>query len=140
MRKNPKWGWIALAAVLVLAFVASQVINPSESGESPTFSQFLDDLEAGEVESVVIDSEDGTLEVVPAPAAQLDAEYETDYAYGYEETLIRQLRDDDVPFEVDSGGGGSVLGWLFYLLPAILFLLFWRWLARRLDELRPNAS
>ncbi len=137
MSRDLKRVLIGLASVLVLAFFAQQLVSPGES-EGPTFSEFLDELERGEVESVAIDAGRGELEVVPGPGATVEEQYETDYPYGYDEALVKQLRAKDVPFEVDSGGGGSVASWVVYLLPLAIFGLFWRWLARRLAELAPR--
>jgi hypothetical protein len=48
-----KWAGVVLG-VLVVAFFAQRLIDPPDSGDDATFSEFLDQVEAGEVESVTL--------------------------------------------------------------------------------------
>jgi ATP-dependent Zn protease len=133
MGKILKWAGIVFG-VLVVAFVLQYVTYGGTDSDDPTLSEFLDRLEIGEVASVTLVPRREELEVTPGPGSDSGDEYEVAYTEEYAGPLIDELRREDVPFEVDQGGGAAA-SWFIYLLPFALFVGFWLWLARRLDQL-----
>jgi hypothetical protein len=132
-----KIAWIVVG-VLVLAFFAARLISPDDSVEEDqvSYREFVERIPvAGEVESVEIDEYDGVLEVTPGPRADDDEEYEVGYLTDSGESLTTLLDQNEIPYEVRTGSGGSIVSWFFYLLPAALFGAFWFWLSRRLNRL-----
>jgi cell division protease FtsH len=117
--------------VVVLAFFARELIAPSAEEEVPTYSEFLTQVEEGDVESVSLMTEDNTIEVDPAdPGAQ---PYETAYPSNTEPVLISNLEEKDVAIEVEGKGGGGIFTALIYVLPFLLFLVFWLFLINQMQ-------
>jgi cell division protease FtsH len=133
MGKFLKWAGIVFA-VLVVVFVVQYVTYGGTDSDDPTLSEFLDRLEAGEVASVTLVPRREELEVTPGPGSDSADEYEVAYPDDYSGPLIAELRSEDVAFEVDRSKGAAA-SWFVYLLPFAIFVGFWLWLARRLDQL-----
>lgn len=130
-------GKIALIAlgVLVVLFFAQRLIAPEDSDDPDVgYGEFLELVaDTGEVESVEIDQFRARLEVTPGPQAEESEEYEVAYLEDAGESLVALLDENEVPYEIESGGGNAA-SWFVYLLPFALFGAFWLWLARRLDR------
>ncbi len=119
---------ILLALLIVLA-IARLVTQPAEES-SPTYTEFQEQVSAGEIEAVTIKTEDNTIEVQPAEPGS--APYETAYPDNTERELIDDLESEQVAIEVE-GLGGSTLGTiLLYTLPFVLFIFLWIFLMRRM--------
>ncbi len=117
--------------VVVLAFFAQRLISPGQEEKVPTYSEFLAQVEADDVESVTINTEDNTLDVNPAAAGAQP--YETGYPDNTEQSLVNTLEVAEIPIEVKGKGGGGVLGALVYILPFILFLGFWLFIINQMQ-------
>jgi hypothetical protein len=131
-----KIAWVVVG-VLVVAFLLQRMIAPADSDQDEiTYPEFVERVGvAGEVASVEIDEYQGELEVTPGPRSDETDLYEVGYVTDGGESLVALLDENGIPYEVRSGGGGSVARWSLYLLPLLLFGAFWYWLARRLDRL-----
>jgi cell division protease FtsH len=117
--------------VIVLAFFARELITPGDERQAPTYSDFLAQVEQGDVESVALKTEDNTIEVTPAePGAQ---PYQTAYPDNTEQTLLDTLRDQDIAIEVEGKGGGGLLGALVYVLPFVLFIFLWLFIINQMQ-------
>lgn len=141
MSRTAKIVWIVIG-VLVVLFLAQRLISPAdEDGSELAYSEFLQEVsEPSTVEAVEIDRERGELIVTPGPNAREPDEYEVEYLDDTGELLVERLEQAGIPFEVDSGYGGSVASFGLYLLFPALFAAFWYWLARRLDRLQPDED
>ena len=74
--------------VVVLAFFAQRLINTGTSEKPPTYSEFLTQLQSGDLKSVVLKTKDNTIVVT-----QRDGKtYETGYTDGGADRLVGQLR------------------------------------------------
>jgi len=133
IRTIAKWAGVALG-VLVLAFIAQRIIDPPSADDSRTFSEFLDQVDAGEVESVTFVPSREELEVEPGPGAESDDEYEVGYPVADSGALIEDLRADGVPLDVETNPG-TAANLVVYLIPFALYIAFWVWLAGRLRGL-----
>jgi cell division protease FtsH len=117
--------------VIVLAFFARELITPGDQRPAPTYSDFLSQVEQGDVESVVLQTEDNTIEVTPAePGAQ---PYETAYPDNTEQPLLNTLRAQDIAIEVEGKAGGGLLGALVYVLPFVLFIFLWLFIINQMQ-------
>lgn len=58
--KMPRWGLAALAAVII-AVLAYPLLFPQESGQELTFSEFRAEVEAGNVESLEYNNNNGDI-------------------------------------------------------------------------------
>ena len=76
--------------VIVLAFFASKLISNQDQAKPANFSQFLAQLDNGEIRDVTLRTKDNSMEV------RLDREEKNKYTIGYDrdygEVLINQLR------------------------------------------------
>ncbi len=126
----------AILLVLVLAFFASRLIDPSEQSSEPTYDQFLTQVERAPetIERVTLDPEDTEAEVVERDGS----EYAAGYPPSSEESLVNALRRQGIQTDVESRDGSNVASWIAYLLPFLLFFGFWLLLMRRERE-RPGS-
>jgi cell division protease FtsH len=120
--------------VVVLAFFAQKLISPGTHTHSPNYSGFLTQIDNGQVKSVQINTKDNTIDVTPTPAAQPDnKKYTTAYPDNTEQNLINQLRQHSVPIDVKGKGGSGWLSVLTYVLPFVIFLLFWLFIINQMQ-------
>ena len=63
--------------VVVLALFAQSLISPQNQPEPPTYSEFLQEVDGGQVASVTINTKDNTIEV--DPKASSEETYDTAY-------------------------------------------------------------
>jgi cell division protease FtsH len=120
--------------VVVLAFFAQKLISPGTHTHAPNYSGFLTQIDNGQVKSVTINTKDNTIDVTPTPNAQPDnKKYTTAYPDNTEQNLINQLRDHSVPIDVKGKGGSGWLSVLTYVLPFVIFLLFWLFIINQMQ-------
>jgi cell division protease FtsH len=115
--------------VVVLAFFAQHLINPGNREETPSYSDFLTQVDSHQIEEVTVNTKDNTLTVKP----RNHDEYETGYPDNTEESLINRLERNDVNTEVKGKGGSSLLSLLTYILPFLLFFAFWIFLMNQMQ-------
>src|ERR671915_153152 len=125
--------------VVVLAFFAQKLISPGEREKSPNYTQFLAQVDQGDIKSVTVNTKDNTLDVeVRKDARMVDEDlrgkkYETAYPDNTEQNLVNTLRQNNVPIEVKGKGGGGWLSVLTYVLPFVIFLLFWLFIINQMQ-------
>jgi cell division protease FtsH len=123
--------------VVILAFVAQRVISPDDGEKPPTYNEFLQQVEKGEIKEVTINTKDNSLDVAEQPAAGSDAEtgekFETGYPPNTEQNLQNQLVTNDVAVTVKGKGGSSLVSMLTYILPFLLFIGFWIFLMNQMQ-------
>ncbi len=129
MRRFFRSAAFPILIVVVLAFFAQHLINPGNREETPTYSDFLTQVESRQIEDVTVNTKDNTLTVKP----RNHDEYETGYPDNTEESLINTLRRNGVNTEVKGKGGSSLLSLLTYILPFLLFFAFWIFLMNQMQ-------
>jgi len=117
--------------VVVLAFFAQKLISPDEPEKVPTYSEFLVQVEQGQVKSVTLNTKDNSIDVTPT--SQQAKKYETAYPDNTEQNLVNELRAERVPIEVKAKGGGGWVSTLTYVLPFVIFLLFWLFIINQMQ-------
>jgi cell division protease FtsH len=117
--------------VVVLAFFAQRLINPSDKEEAPTYNEFVQQVESGQIDEVTFNTKDNTLDVKEADGD----EYETGFLDSGDSQVQLQntLQQNDVPYEVKGKGGGGLLSILTYILPFLLFFAFWIFLMNQMQ-------
>ncbi len=136
MKRFFKSAAFPILLVIVLAFVAQRVISPDTGPEPPTYNQFLQQVEKGQVSEVNIKTKDNTLEVTEskaAPGEESGQKFDTGYPPGTEQSLLNQLDQNDVAVTVEGSGGGGILSMLIYVLPFLLFFGFWIFLMNQMQ-------
>ncbi|MBD0283218.1 MAG: ATP-dependent metallopeptidase FtsH/Yme1/Tma family protein, partial [Thermoleophilaceae bacterium] len=115
--------------VVVLAFFAQKLINPGNEQREPNYSQFLTQVEQGRVQSVTLNTKNNRIDV----ELKGGTKYETAYPDNTEQNLVNQLRAEDVPIDVKAKGGSGWLTALTYILPFVIFLLFWLFIINQMQ-------
>jgi len=120
---------------VVLAFFAQRIISPSNEQAVTTYPQFLQQVNDGQVKSAVLNTKDNTIEVEKQPTGpgSQGEKYTTGYLDNTEPGLLTELRAENVPFEVRGKGGGGWLSVLTYVLPFVIFLLFWLFIINQMQ-------
>jgi cell division protease FtsH len=122
--------------VVVLAFFAQKLISPGDRDKVPTYSEFKQQVEKGQVESVTINTKDNTIDVKPKGD---EKKYETAYPDNTEQSLVALLEDANKPggavseIQVKGKGGGGWLTVLTYVLPFVIFLFFWLFIINQMQ-------
>jgi cell division protease FtsH len=115
--------------VVVLAFFAQKLISPGTREHVPTYSEFLSQVDEGQVKSVTIQTKDNTLDV----ELKSGRKYQTAYPDNTEPQLVKTLREDQVAFDARGKGGGGWITVLTYVLPFVIFLLFWLFIINQMQ-------
>ncbi|HEV3376851.1 MAG TPA: ATP-dependent metallopeptidase FtsH/Yme1/Tma family protein, partial [Thermoleophilaceae bacterium] len=115
--------------VVVLAFFAQRLISPSDRNPDPVYSEFLAQVEDGRVQEVTLNTKNNRLDV------ELDngRNYQTAYPDNTEQHLVNTLRDQEVQVDVKQKGGSGWLTALTYILPFVIFLLFWLFIINQMQ-------
>jgi cell division protease FtsH len=117
--------------VVVLAFFAQRLISPSEGTEPPTYNEFLQQVNSGQIEEVTFNTKDNVLNVKETNGD----EYETGFldSADSQAQLQNTLERQDVKYDIKGKGGSSLLSLLTYILPFLLFFAFWIFLMNQMQ-------
>jgi len=117
--------------VVVLAFFAQRLISPSEGTEPPTYNEFLQQVDSGQIEEVTFNTKDNVLNVKETNGD----EYETGFldSADSQAQLQNTLERQDVKYDIKGKGGSSILSLLTYILPFLLFFAFWIFLMNQMQ-------
>jgi cell division protease FtsH len=117
--------------VVVLAFFAQRLINPSNDGPKYDYSTFQQDLREDNVRSAVVKTKDNTIELtLRSPANQ---KHEVGYVPEDGNELIDQLTTARVNFDVEGKKSNGWLSLLTYVLPFLIFIGFWIFLMNQVQ-------
>jgi cell division protease FtsH len=115
--------------VVVLAFFAQKLISPSGKTEPPPYSQFITQVERGQVESATLSTKNNRVDVELKDGTK----YQTAYPDNTEQSLVNQLRAENARVDVKPKGGSGWLTALTYILPFVIFLLFWLFIINQMQ-------
>src|ERR687896_308119 len=115
--------------VVVLAFFAQRLISPSDRTPDPVYSEFLAQVEEGKVKDVTLNTKNNRLDV----ELTNDRKYQTAYPDNTEQNLVNQLQAEGVEINVKQKGGSGWLTALTYILPFVIFLLFWLFIINQMQ-------
>ncbi len=115
--------------VVVLAFFAQKLISPGNQTKDPNYSQFLTQIEDGSVKDVTLSTKNNRIDV----ELKSGKKYQTAYPDNTEQNLTNQLRAENVPITVKPKGGSGWLTALTYILPFVIFLLFWLFIINQMQ-------
>ena len=115
---------------MLLAFVAQKLVtSSSQPSDTPTFTGFQQDLAAGKVSRVTMQTKDQNLEV----ALKDGKTYVTGYPDNYGAQVTDAVDTAKVPFVVEGRGGSAWWGFLITLAPFVLFFVFWIFLMNQMQ-------
>ncbi len=115
--------------VVVLAFFAQKLISPGARTPVPNYSGFEAQVNQGKIKSVTIQTKDNTIDV----DLKAGGKYQTAYPDNTEPTLIKSLDQNGVQISVHGKGGGGWITVLTYVLPFVIFLLFWLFIINQMQ-------
>jgi cell division protease FtsH len=115
--------------VVVLAFFAQKLISPGEQKKDTSYSQFVTQVDNDRVKKVTLNTKNNRIDVEQKGGDK----YETAYPDNTEQNLINQLQAADVDVDVKAKSGGGWLTALTYILPFVIFLLFWLFIINQMQ-------
>src|SRR4051812_30184721 len=111
--------------VIVLAFFASKLIQNSNAAPQTTYDQFLDQVDAGQIDKVVLRTKDFSAEVtLKGPDHK---KYTTGYLPENGDELVNKLRvarkDGELnSFDIKPARSSVILSLLTYVFPILIFI------------------
>ncbi|CAB4936519.1 unannotated protein [freshwater metagenome] len=134
MNKFFKSAAFPILIVIVLAFFAQRLINTSTKEKPPTYSEFIQQLDSGQLKTVELKTKNNTVVVTPKQGAK----YETGFTDGGVDRLDAQLAAAEQAKKLDSYNikGRKTSGWLSlltYILPFLIFIGFWIFLMNQVQ-------
>ena len=115
--------------VVVLAFFAQKLISPGEDKPKTDFSQFLTQIDDGQVKSATLKTKDNTVAVTKVDSQKYEVGYDPDYG----NELINRLQAKNVKFDVEGRKSSGLLSLLTYVLPFLIFIGFWIFLMNQVQ-------
>ncbi|MDP9134635.1 MAG: ATP-dependent zinc metalloprotease FtsH, partial [Actinomycetota bacterium] len=115
--------------VVVLAFFAQKLISPGEQKKDTSYSQFVTQVDNDRVKKVTLNTKNNRIDVEQTGGDK----YETAYPDNTEQNLINQLQAADVEVDVKAKSGSGWLTALTYILPFVIFLLFWLFIINQMQ-------
>ncbi len=115
--------------VIVLAFFAQKLISPGEPQKDTSYSEFVTQVDNDQIKKVTLNTKNNRIDVEPKKGDK----YETAYPDNTEQNLVNQLKAADVDVDVKAKSGSGWLTALTYLLPFVIFLLFWLFIINQMQ-------
>jgi cell division protease FtsH len=115
--------------VVVLAFFAQKLISPGARTHVPNYSEFVTQVNQGQVKDVTIQTKDNTLDV----ELKSGRKYQTAFPDNTEPQMVKTLSQNNVGIDVRGKGGGGWITVLTYVLPFVIFLLFWLFIINQMQ-------
>jgi cell division protease FtsH len=118
--------------VVVLAFFAQRIISPGDHSKAPNFTEFQQQVKTGHVESATFNTKDNTIDFT-SNATGKQQKYTIGYPDNTEQQLINDMEHANVQIDVKGKGGSSWVSILTYVLPFVIFLLFWLFIINQMQ-------
>ncbi|MGZ6642172.1 MAG: ATP-dependent metallopeptidase FtsH/Yme1/Tma family protein, partial [Solirubrobacteraceae bacterium] len=120
--------------VVVLAFFAQKLISPSSSQPTPSYGDFITQLQNGQVQTADLKTKDNTIQV----KLRSGQRYETGYPPAAADTLTKQLQAAKQQsklrdYNVEGTKSNGWLSLLTYVLPFLIFIGFWIFLMNQVQ-------
>jgi cell division protease FtsH len=115
--------------VVVLAFFAQRLISPGDRTEPPSYSTFLTQVQKGDVKSATLSTKNNRVDVELKDGRK----YQTAYPDNTEQSLVNKLEAAHSNVDVKPKGGSGWLTALTYILPFVIFLLFWLFIINQMQ-------
>src|SRR3989454_6610460 len=118
--------------VVVLAFFAQKLISPGDHTKAPNYGQFIQQVDSGQVQSATLNTKDNTIDFSSTVAGK-QHKFTTAYPDNTEQSLTNTLLAHHVSVDVKGTGGGGWLSVLTYVLPFVIFLVFWLFIINQMQ-------
>ncbi|MDZ7675265.1 MAG: ATP-dependent zinc metalloprotease FtsH [Acidimicrobiales bacterium] len=124
----PKWSIWVLLGVLVLGFTVAGLF-PSDSSEDLTYSEFRQEVVAGDVDEITIDNNNGNIDGTYNDGSKFSSTGPVDG--GIPEDDLTLLQDNDVSVSYETPEPSFIMSILPYVIMIGLFVAFFIWMQRR---------
>jgi cell division protease FtsH len=118
--------------VVVLAFFAQRIISPGDHSKAPATSDLPGLLKAHKITAATFNTKDNTIDYTLTEGTK-QQKFTTGYADNTEQDLINQFQQAGVRYDVKGKGGSSWVSILTYVLPFVIFLLFWLFIINQMQ-------
>ena len=115
--------------VVVLAFFAQKLISPGEQQKDHSYSEFIAQVDNDKVKQVTLNTKNNRVDVEQTNGDK----YETAYPDNTEQNLVNTLQAADVDVDVKAKSGSGWITALTYILPFVIFLLFWLFIINQMQ-------
>jgi cell division protease FtsH len=134
LRRFFKSAAFPILLVVILAFIAQRVISQPGGSEAPSYTELVKPktglIAKGQIEEVNVNVKDSTLDVKKRNGES----FSTGYPPQTEPELLRVLEEGETKVvKVHGTGGSSILSILTYILPFVLFFVFWIFLMNQMQ-------
>jgi cell division protease FtsH len=133
LRRFFKSAAFPILLVVILAFIAQKVITDGDGPKAPAYNDLIKEktglIDEGRIAEVSVNPKDNTIDVKKANGES----FSTGYPPQGEESLINQLKQNNVETDVHGSGSSGLLSLLTFILPFVLFLGFWIFLMNQMQ-------
>jgi cell division protease FtsH len=119
--------------VVVLAFFAQRLINPGEAEKAPNYTEFRSLVSEGKVSQATLNTKDNTIDYTATGEDGKKHKWSTAFPNNTEQNLTDTLARNNVNVDVKGKGGGGWISVLTYVLPFVIFLLFWLFIINQMQ-------
>ena len=120
--------------VVVLAFFVQKLVSPHSSEPTPSYGEFIQQLERGEIKTVDVKTKDNTLVIKPRTGSQYERGYLPDNATQLENQLQRAKDSGGLQdYNIEGTKSNGWLSLLTYVLPFLIFIGFWIFLMNQVQ-------
>jgi cell division protease FtsH len=120
--------------VLVLALFAQNLIGGGSKDKTPSYSQFVGQLNQGEVKSVTLKTKDGTATVTPKTGPKYDIGWNTASPGALQGQLQAAVNDGKLTtYNIEGRKTSPWLSLLSYAVPVVIFIVFWLFLMNQVQ-------
>jgi cell division protease FtsH len=118
--------------VVVLAFFAQRIISPGDHSKAPNFTEFRQQITSGEVKAATFNTKDNTIDFTREVDGKRQ-KAQIGYPDNTEQDLVNQMEKANVAIDVKGKGGSGWVSILTYVLPFVIFLLFWLFIINQMQ-------
>jgi cell division protease FtsH len=133
LRRFFKSAAFPILLVVILAFVATKVINGGSEDKAPPYNVLINEktglIAQGKIAEVSVNTKDNTLDVKKTNGES----FSTGYPPYTEQSLLNRLEKSDVQTTVHGSGSSGLLSLLTLILPFVLFFAFWIFLMNQMQ-------
>jgi cell division protease FtsH len=121
--------------VIVLAFFAAQYMNDGNEEKPPTYSEFLSQLQAGDLKTAVLKTKDNTILVTQRDGKTYETGYNPDGSGRLDAQLAAAEQQGKLPggYNIEGRKTNGWLSLLTYVLPFLIFIGFWIFLMNQVQ-------
>jgi cell division protease FtsH len=132
---------IPILFLILVVFLVTRLMQPTNNSEAKTFGDFNQELAAGAVTKVTMDTANNSLQVTLKPnVPKADRTYKTAYPPDYGNSLVDELKaqqkkqgEQNFNYDARPSNRNSLGSMITLFLPILLLLAFWLFIFGRLQ-------